>query len=291
MLRKLFWRYERGRSYAVAGQHHLLPAPGAIGSRVALAVLTVPKSFDDALWSLWSWLRVLDGAALPVIYVDGPVTDAMRAAAAKLFPSVAVTQLSVYLASARFGPALTRFMAAHPLGKKLAMVLAMSRTGPVLYSDSDVIAFNRPGELLEAIDRGQACYLQEESTGVYDQRVLEAARALGHPAVANLNSGLMHVPQGRFNADLAEAVLARLADAPAAAQSWFSEQTLFAVLMATIPALALPQATYVVSNRRQFVGEADFDYRRIAVRHFTGTVRHVMYLKGLPFLLSRARRA
>jgi hypothetical protein len=166
-------------------------------------------------------------------------------------------------------------------------VLALNRSGAVLYSDSDVLAFNRPDELLMAIDDGRACYLQEESVGVYDERVVAAARELGSSPVAAMNSGLMYAPQGRLDGDFAEAVMERFTTQPAGEQSWFSEQTLFAILMGRLPALALPQETYVVSNRRQFFFERDFDYRRLKVRHFTGPVRHVMYIKGLPFLLSR----
>jgi hypothetical protein len=287
MLNKLIWTYERSRSYPVLSRHHLLPPAGACGSRYGLAVLTIPKSFDDALWSLWSWLAVLEGAAKPVIFVDGPVTPEMRSAAARLFPDVPVTVLADYLAGEPFGPGMQRFIASHTLGKKLAMVLAMNRRGPVLYSDSDVLAFNRPDELLTAIDDGRACYLQEESVGVYDERVVAAARELGAAPVAAMNSGLMYVPQGMLDGDLAEAVMERFTAQPAGEHSWFSEQTLFAILMGRLPALALPRQTYVVSTRRQFFFERDVDYRRIKVRHFTGTVRHVMYIKGLPFLLSR----
>jgi hypothetical protein len=45
----------------------------------------------------------------------------------------------------------------------------------------------------------------------------------------------------------------------------------------------------VVSLNRQFFHEKAEDYSSIAVRHFTGPVRHVMDLKGIPFLYRRER--
>jgi hypothetical protein len=47
----------------------------------------------------------------------------------------------------------------------------------------------------------------------------------------------------------------------------------------------LPDSRYVISNRRQFYWEQDVDYKSIVARHFTGTVRHVMYRYGMPAIL------
>jgi hypothetical protein len=287
MLNKMILDYERSCSYVVASQRHLLPAAGVPGSRYRLAVLTILKRFDDMLWSLWSWLKVLEGAAKPVIFVDGPVTLEMRTTAARLFPEAPVTELAAYLAGEASGPSMTRFIASHPLGKRLAMVLAMNHSGPVLYSDSDVIAFNRLDEQLAAIANGRACYLQEEEAGGDDDRVVAAARALGTAPVASMNSGLMDVPESVLDGECAETVMERFAAKPPSEQTRFSEQPLDAILMGPIPALIQPRETYVASIRRQFFLERDCDYCHIKVHHLIGTIRHVMYIKGLPLLLSR----
>jgi hypothetical protein len=54
-------------------------------------------------------------------------------------------------------------------------------------------------------------------------------------------------------------------------------------------AQALPDSRYVISNRRQFYWEKDVDYTTIVARHFTGTVRHVMYRYGMPEILRQSR--
>jgi hypothetical protein len=61
------------------------------------------------------------------------------------------------------------------------------------------------------------------------------------------------------------------------------------ILMRRANAQALPEDRYVISARRQFYWETDVDYKTIAARHFTGTVRHVMYGRGMPWVLSQSR--
>jgi len=45
----------------------------------------------------------------------------------------------------------------------------------------------------------------------------------------------------------------------------------------------------VVSNCRQFYWESDCNYTTITARHFTGTVRHVMYARGMPEVLQQSK--
>jgi hypothetical protein len=71
--------------------------------------------------------------------------------------------------------------------------------------------------------------------------------------------------------------------------SWFAEQTVLSIMLRDVDTEALPSNRYVISNCRQFYWEKDVDYKKIVARHFTGTVRHVMYRYGLPEILRQSR--
>jgi hypothetical protein len=61
------------------------------------------------------------------------------------------------------------------------------------------------------------------------------------------------------------------------------------VLMRQANAQPLADSRYVISNCRQFYWEQDVDYTAIVARHFTGTVRHVMYRYGMPTILRESK--
>ena len=61
-------------------------------------------------------------------------------------------------------------------------------------------------------------------------------------------------------------------------------------MLQDVNAEALPTSRYVISVCRQFYWERDVDYKTIAARHFTGPVRHVMYGKGMPWVLRQSRQ-
>ena len=184
---------------------------------------------------------------------------------------------------ARIGawPARVRsFVEQHRLGLKLGLVLLYQEQGRVLYLDSDVLAFHPPREVLEAMRAGGGTrYLLDPGTGTFDQRLVATARARGLPPPGPLNSGVLLLDRGCVRLEEVEQLLEGGTDA----SSWFTEQTLLALLLMPVGE-PLPPDRYVVSTQRQFYWEQDVDYGAIAVRHFTGPTRHVMYLKGLPLL-------
>ena len=167
----------------------------------------------------------------------------------------------------------------------MALLLALSDQRPLLYSDSDVLAFNPPTELLDRVETNTACYFLEEVDGTRDPFVVEQANRLGLRCLPRFNSGLLYVPRGALPANKAALILSNWKPP---AESWFAEQTVLSVMFHNIQAEALPNNRYVISTRRQFYWEKDVDYRAIAARHFTGTVRHLMYKYGMPELLRQS---
>lgn len=288
LLTRPIWWWERRRSYPVRSQFDRLPPVAVKKAEKRFVVLTTSAAFEDALWSAWSWYRYLHRGQFELrIVIDGEIAQAEESAARRLFPGVQFDRAATIVADlGRSQPALESFLQQHPLGKKLGLLLALSQQSSFLYCDHDVQAFNSPDEILELIEKGTPFYLEEEYRSHLDAVIVERAESLGLGYISRLNSGLLYVPKGAISVDLAVQLLAGWRPPMT---SWYTEQAVISILMCQARASPLPGNRYVVSNRRQFYWEKDVDYSAIAARHFTGTVRHVMYGKGMPELLRQAR--
>lgn len=286
---KPVWWWERRRSYPIRSRYQQLPPLPVKGGRVRFVVLTTPETLSDALWTAWSWYRYLRHEDCKLeIAVDGVVSAAQAAAAAQLFPGIAIYPAE---SACRYvcerEPALETFFHGHPTGRKLALILALSDQGPVLYSDHDVLAFSPPRELLASIRRNVACYFPEEVDGTRDPSIVERAKSLGLDYIPGFNSGFLFIPGGALPMKKAAEILATWRPP---GDSWFTEQTVLSVMLRDVNAEALPSSRYVISVCRQFYWEWDVDYKTIAARHFTGPVRHVMYGRGMPWVLRQSRQ-
>jgi hypothetical protein len=288
ILTKPIWWWERKSRYPIRVQFHRLPPIPVRPSARHLVVLCTPESLHDALWAAWSWYRFLHDRQFELrIVVDGSVPESETAAACKLFPGLRIFNVERDVASVlESTPALASFVRKHPLGKKLAFILAHSQENSILYADHDVLAFNAPVELLARIDAGSPCYMEEEREGNLDPVLLERCGSLGLEHFSKMNSGLLFIPKGILSSHLAGEILSNWRPPMV---SWFSEQTVLSVLMRQANAISLPRERYVITTRRQFYFEEDVDYKTIAARHFTGTVRHLMYKFGMPVLLDQSR--
>jgi hypothetical protein len=286
---KPVWWWERKRNYSIRSRYRQLPPLPVKGGQIRFVVLTAPETLSDALWSAWSWYRYLRHEDCKLeIAVDGVVSAAQSAAAAQLFPGVAIYPAE---SACRYvydrEPALETFLHGHPTGRKLALILALSDQGPVIYSDHDVLAFSPPYELLASIRRNVACYFPEEVDGTRDPSIVERAKSLGLDYIPKFNSGFLYIPRATLPVKEAAEILAMWRPP---GDSWFTEQTVLSVMLRPVNAEALPSSRYVISICRQFYWERDVDYKSIAARHFTGTVRHVMYGRGMPWILRQSRQ-
>jgi hypothetical protein len=179
-------------------------------------------------------------------------------------------------------PSLNNFLEFHRLGPKLLMILSLQLKEEFIYSDSDVLAFNRTSDLIDAISIGQSVFNQESNGSCYDEMIVQEAERLHTPLLSHFNSGLIYCTRLSLDISLAD----RLAHVKSSETcSWFDEQTILAVLLAKARAIALPSEQYVISNYGQFYYETDLNPDLISARHFTGPVRHRMYGSGYNYLL------
>jgi hypothetical protein len=285
---KPIWWWERKRSYPIRSRYDRLPPLPVKTGRRRFVVLATPEMLCDAFWAAWSWYRFLrDEDCRLQIAVDGAVSEMDRAAACELFPGVSIesTEWACNYVRPRV-PGIQSFFDTHPMGRKLALILSLSDLGPLIYSDYDVLAFQRPGEVIAAIGGDVPRYFAEEVDGARDMQIVQRANELNLDYLPRFNSGFLYIPQGSLSSRLAAQILTTWR---ARGELWFTEQTVLSFMLQRLGAEALPESRYVISNRRQFYWEEDVDYSAITARHFTGTVRHVMYKYGLPEILQQSK--
>jgi hypothetical protein len=268
--------------------HDLLPPLAVTEGQTKFAVLTTPEALNDALWAAWSWYRFLQPHGLELqLAVDGDIEEADKYAARRLFPGISIYNVNDMIAKlCEERPALKALFEHRPFAKQVGLTLMLSRQGPVLYSDHDVVAFNRPIDLLACIDANTPCYFLDHVNGCHDPSLVETLNVMELDYIRRLNAGFLYIPQNALSIDLAEQMLAHWNPVP---YYYYTPQTVMSVLMRSANAQPLPESRYVISNQRQFYWEKDIDYKAIAARHFTGTVRHVLYRYGMPLILQQSK--
>jgi len=288
LLTKPVWRWERSRTYPIRDEWQALPPiPVAKGSS-RFAVLTTVAALPDAVWAAWSWFRFLQPLGMELqMSVDGQLDPAVQARVEAQFPGVQLFNVNPLVDEVCKGrPGLEKFFRHNRMAKQVALCLALSAEGPLLYSDHDVMAFNQPTELLAAMRANTPCYFEEMVDSCHDLPLVQQLNARHIAYIPRFNTGFLYIPQGTLSLVLAEEILATWNPFP---PQYFTSQTLMSALLAAANAAPLAAKRYVISNQRQFYFEADVDYGQIAARHFTGPVRHVLYKRALPWLAGQNR--
>jgi hypothetical protein len=295
-IRRLYSNYERGRSYPVRQRVWNYQFATSDRQERVFLIVTAGDQVSNAAWTAASFLTqsklLKEGFGL-VFCLDSPAnppSDGQRLATS--FPQARILTTTAVLSELRTEfPRLGRFADFHPLGRKLACLVAFGQQSDVLYSDSDILAFAQLSELENAINEKRCVYIGQSEES-YDTIALRRIQAEGlAPSEPPLNSGLLSYSKGDLRGDLASRIVPDPEEMDSSSKTWWwTEQTVLSAVFSSMEAKVLPMDRYVVSLKRQLPFEEDVDYSRICVRHFVAPVRHLMYSKGIPRLLAKARR-
>jgi hypothetical protein len=222
------------------------------------------------------------------VLVDGAVDPSFTERLLRLLPGAEVRAIHNVVDEWESYSHLRSLCERHLCGRKLLVILGEQMRSDVVYSDCDVLLFRRPTDLAQHVRSRVCCYNQDWGAPAYDESIIRSGSTLGMKPSPRLNSGLLYIAKGSLQPQLAEELLSR--QSSELQESWFVEQTIMAFLMEAAGAVPLDAAKYVVSPQRQFWWEEDVDYGAIHTRHFTGTVRPLLYSRGYETLRSQARK-
>jgi hypothetical protein len=294
-IRRLYSFYERSRSYPIRRRVWDYRFACADRQERVYLIVAAGDQVNNAAWAAASFLthsKVLRESFGLVFCLDSLADhqqDEKRLRSS--FPQAQIVTTSTVLSETlKEFPRLRRFADSHPMGRKLACLVAFNQWSDVLYSDTDVLAFAPPIELEEAINESRSTYLGQAEPS-YDPASLARVRSEGlAPPQPPLNAGFVFAPKGGLRGELANRLVPNPEEIDSSSPTWWwIEQTILSALFGNIGARALPLDRYVVSLKRQRPFEEDVDYSKICARHFVSPVRHLMYKKGIPMLLEEGR--
>ncbi len=160
----------------------------------------------------------------------------------------------------------------HAMGKRLSAYSSHPLAGPTLFLDSDVLFYGRAFELLTAaLNEPAHWFLPDVDWGHLDTRYMA-----GHGrAMYQLNGGF-YLLRPSFD-------WTRVTDALAAYSpdfQYFSDQTSYHIGLLGQGARPLDPRFFVVDASDQFSFAPAYRPAEIALRHYTGPVRHKMWQYG-----------
>jgi len=174
---------------------------------------------------------------------------------------------------------LLHYAKKQPLGKKLFFYLNHHLKSPTLFLDSDILFYNKASIFnLLLNDSVNGWYLPDTDGGCLDSRY----KAKNWNGLYQVNSGFFLL--NREMADLKEGL--EFLKSLDLAYEYFSEQNTFHILFRCNSFMPLDPRIFILNNDDQF----DFSYlypkEKMAIRHYTGPVRHKMWQRDWKWQLS-----
>jgi hypothetical protein len=180
--------------------------------------------------------------------------------------SSVTVQLSLDPPPAEWPKRFRRYLATHPTGKQLALMMSLPGEGPALYVDSDVLFFEGAVDLItRATDRNiPARYLADcQFSG--DDRLLRNPTEQREP----VNTGALLIFQ-KLDWSLGVDRFFKLDGEP----NFFTNQTLTHLVMHANKACAFDPAKYILQLDDQFVYADRYADAALVLRHYVNPVRH-----------------
>jgi hypothetical protein len=219
--------------------------------------------------SIRSFLRYAGRPKQCTIYSDGSYTPRSIELLEQIDPVVKVSKSSPLL-SPQFPEELRSYLATHPTGKQLALIMSLPvETQPALYVDSDVLFFSGANDLVSLIEMrdAPALYLADCQVAA-DERFFRDPSERVHP----VNTGFLLLFRS-LDWSLAIARFLELNGAP----NFFTNQTMTHLTMQANGALPFDHRKYVLQLDDQFVYGDRYAGKSLVLRHYVNPVRHKLW--------------
>ncbi len=219
-------------------------------------------ALPEQIASARSFLKFAGRPASFTIVSDGSYSPRSISLLQKIDPLIRVAKTSEFV-PAKIAPELRDYLANHPTGKQLALILSLPHQRPAFYFDSDVLFF--PGaRVISDLRAGTALYLRDcQFAG--DERLLRDPAEKANP----VNTGALFL-FARPDWSLALERLRELKGTP----NFFTNQTLTHLAMHVSNAQPLHPQQFVLKLDDQFFSRDEYARDDIALRHYVNPVRH-----------------
>jgi len=254
-------------------------APG----RVPIHVLTGRDDWLLACWMLASWFHATERNWPVVIHDDGHLPPEAFSAFQQMNPGITcirAAEADQAVAKSLAGhPACRDYRLAHPFGRKIFDIVALTAGEQYIAIDSDILFFRKPDALLSRCEKNAGeCWFNED---VYDSLPIsqeEAKEKLGFEIWPRVNAGLCLIDRSAIDLDLCERALRETSILKG--NLWLVEQSLYAICASARGLGGLLPPEYEVSLEKKA-------RPGVVARHYVGAVRQRFHGEGM----ARLKRA
>lgn len=242
------------------------------------------NDFPEQLMSILSFVKYIGIPLKWTIYSDGSHTETQRKQITSRFDFVTiesfdwegVTTIEELCCNdlKPYHKYILDYARNHAFGKRLFYYLNHPLNHPTLFIDSDVLFYEKANVfeiLIKEDPKANGWYMPDNVWGCLDSRYV----AIHSEQMYQVNAGLMFVLK-RFDNYKKSLDFYKVLDCK---YEYFSEQTIINILLKENSFMPLTPKTFILDSGDQF----DFSYlyhpKQMAVRHYTGPVRHKMWQK------------
>lgn len=255
-----------------------------------LASLSSRRDFPEQLLSILSFERFVGQPISWTVCSDGSHTPGQIETLHNLFPYIKIWKINfedphevkkyIKARALPYFDLLFHYARNHPFGKKLFYYLNYHIKNPTLFLDSDVLFHDFALEGFKRVERYRApgWYLPDQVWGCLDSRY----PAKDQPQAYQVNAGFFLLNQEIENLAPGMDFLKSLNET----YENFSEQTIFHILLPDHNFMPFDPRIFILNSGDQFDFSYIADKNKIAVRHYTGPVRHKMWQREWREVLS-----
>lgn len=240
--------------------------------------------FPEQMLSILSFVKYIGIPLKWTIYSDGSHTEAQKKQIDAEFEYVTIesvdweemTSIEEFCSDELkpYHKYILDYAQNHAFGKRLFYYLNYSIKRPTLFIDSDILFYEKSNVfeiLINEKPKANGWFIPDAVWGCLDSRYI----AMNSQQTYQVNAGLMFVLK-KFDKYKKALDFYKVLDSK---YEYFSEQTIINILLKENNFMTLPPKTFILDIGDQF----DFSYlykpNEIAVRHYTGPVRHKMWQK------------
>jgi hypothetical protein len=237
------------------------------------------RDFYDQLLSILSFLRYVGMPSSWTLYSDGTHTSEQVGVLEELeFVQVRKTdwqygeglRASCTPKLQPYAEALADYALKYPLGKKLYVYLNHAVKRPTLFLDADILFYGKASVFRSVLNDGsKGWYLPDCEWGNLDSRY----KSNNKEEPYQINSGFFLLKQDIEKLDEGLRFLQDLNFE----YEYFSEQNVFHILFRSNGYMPLDPRLFVLNSADQFDFSYSYERESIAMRHYTGPVRHKMW--------------
>jgi len=236
-----------------------------------LLCYTGRRDLPELVAALRSFFHHVGRPARLVIGTDGTMDAAGLAVLRSLPVAPAIWQPPDFAPPPGAPPVLVDYFQAHPLGKKVCLLMRAQELAPFVFSDSDILFLPGAAELAKRLsDLTAPGWFMQDCAFSLDRRMLDA----GAPLAPGVNSGLLAFLRP-VPFDDALNRFARL-QVPG---EFFTEQTIVHLAMTQAGCQPLPPDLYILQNNDQWLWRDLHVKPGTAARHYISSFRHKMWLR------------